>query len=115
MATFYNQAVLSYNGNTTTSNITTGELLEVISATKTAVVDEYTENDAVIWDARQEASLTLAYDLLEDALCGLTMGDPLDAVCTVCETALAEIRGVDGRAVDEDIIAGIFARFCVGK
>ena len=26
-----------------------------------------------------------------------------------------EIRGVDGRAVDEDIIAGIFARFCVGK
>ena len=74
-----------------------------------------TENDAVIWDARQEASLTLAYDLLGDALCGLTMGDPLDAVCTVCETALAEIRGVDGRAVDEDIIAGIFARFCVGK
>lgn len=74
-----------------------------------------TENDAVIWDARQEASLTLAYDLLSDALCGLTMGDPLDAVCTVCESALAEIRGVDGRAVDEDIIAGIFARFCVGK
>ncbi len=26
MATFYNQATLSYNGNTTTSNITTGEL-----------------------------------------------------------------------------------------
>ena len=74
-----------------------------------------TENDAVIWDARQEASLTLAYDLLGDALCGLTMGDPLDAVCTVCESALSEIRGVDGRAVDEDIIAGIFARFCVGK
>lgn len=74
-----------------------------------------TENDAVIWDARQEASLTLAYDLLSDALCGLTMGDPLDAVCTVCESALSEIRGVDGRSVDEDIIAGIFARFCVGK
>ena len=74
-----------------------------------------TQNDAIIWDARQEASLARACDLLNDALCGLTMGDPLDAVCTVCETALAEIRGVDGRAVDEDIIAGIFARFCVGK
>ncbi|MBO5023623.1 MAG: hypothetical protein J6D11_04880 [Clostridia bacterium] len=49
MATFYNQAVLSYNGNTTTSNITTGELLEVLSATKTAVVDEYTANDAVTY------------------------------------------------------------------
>jgi len=49
MATFYNQAVLSYNGNTTTSNITTGELLEVLSATKTAVVDEYGANDAVTY------------------------------------------------------------------
>ncbi len=49
MATFYNQAVLSYNGNTTTSNITTGELLEVLSATKTAVVGEYTANDAVTY------------------------------------------------------------------
>ena len=74
-----------------------------------------TAHDAIIWDARQEASLSRACDLLNDALCGLTMGDPLDAVCTLCESALAEIRGVDGRAVDEDIIAGIFARFCVGK
>lgn len=41
MAIFYNQATLSYNGNTTNSNITTGELLEVLSASKTAVVDEY--------------------------------------------------------------------------
>lgn len=74
-----------------------------------------TAHDAIIWDARQEASLSRACDLLNDALCGLMMGDPLDAVCTLCESALAEIRGVDGRAVDEDIIAGIFARFCVGK
>lgn len=41
MATFYNQATLSYNGNTTTSNITTGELVEILSATKTAVTDTY--------------------------------------------------------------------------
>lgn len=41
MAAFYNQATLSYNGNTTTSNITTGEILEVLSATKTALRDTY--------------------------------------------------------------------------
>ena len=45
MATFYNQATLSYNGNTTTSNITTGELVEVLSATKTAVQTEYQQDD----------------------------------------------------------------------
>lgn len=47
MATFYNQATLSYNGNTTNSNITTGELIEVLSATKTAVSDRYNGNDTV--------------------------------------------------------------------
>mgnify|MGYP004461804333 FL=1 len=41
MATFYNQATLSYNGNTTTSNITTGEIIEILSAAKTAVTDTY--------------------------------------------------------------------------
>ena len=35
MATFTNQATLSYSGGTTTSNITTGELVEILSATKT--------------------------------------------------------------------------------
>mgnify|MGYP007043298606 CR=1 FL=1 len=41
MATFYNQATLSYNGNTTTSNITAGELVEILTAAKTAVTDTY--------------------------------------------------------------------------
>ena len=39
MAIFYNQATLSYNGGTVNSNITSGEIIEVLSATKTAVTD----------------------------------------------------------------------------
>ena len=38
MATFTNQATLRYNGNVVNSNITTGELLEVLAASKTAVI-----------------------------------------------------------------------------
>ena len=49
MATFTNQATLSYNGNTTTSNITTGEILEVLSVTKTAVVNTYSANDRITY------------------------------------------------------------------
>lgn len=49
MATFYNQATLSYNGTTTTSNITTGELVEVLSANKTAVPETYGSNDRVTY------------------------------------------------------------------
>ncbi len=41
MAIFQNQATLSYNGTTTNSNIAFGELLEVLTATKTAVEASY--------------------------------------------------------------------------
>ena len=43
MATFYNQATLSYNGTVASSNITAGEILEVLSASKTAVPDTYSQ------------------------------------------------------------------------
>ncbi|MBQ8747378.1 MAG: tRNA uridine-5-carboxymethylaminomethyl(34) synthesis GTPase MnmE [Clostridia bacterium] len=71
--------------------------------------------EAILWDARQEATLSRAAEMLAEAIGALTAGDPPDAVCTLCESAVADIAGVDGRAVDEAIVAGIFARFCVGK
>ena len=41
MAAFTNQATLSYNGILRSSNITSGEILAVLSASKTAVTDTY--------------------------------------------------------------------------
>ncbi|WP_024860642.1 hypothetical protein [Ruminococcus flavefaciens] len=41
MATFFNQATLSYNGTVTSSNITAGEIIDVLSVTKNAVSDTY--------------------------------------------------------------------------
>lgn len=49
MATFTNQATLTYNGNVINSNITTGELLEVLSATKTAVIPNYTQGSEITY------------------------------------------------------------------
>ncbi len=49
MATFVNQATLSYSGGTITSNIATGEIVEVLSANKTAVSDEYTAGSDVTY------------------------------------------------------------------
>lgn len=49
MATFTNQATLRYNGNVVNSNITTGELLEVLSATKTAVIDSYSQGSDITY------------------------------------------------------------------
>lgn len=41
MATFFNQATLSYNGNVASSNITAGEILENLFVTKTPVNSSY--------------------------------------------------------------------------
>ena len=72
-------------------------------------------NDAVIWNARQKASLETALDLLEAAADALHLGAPADAACTMVESALSSMGELDGRGVCEDIVSQVFARFCVGK
>lgn len=49
MATFYNQATLSYNGREVVSNITTGQTVEVLTAVKTALSDTYRVGDTVTY------------------------------------------------------------------
>ena len=49
MASFTNQATLSYSGGTTTSNIVTGEVVATFSATKTAVTEQYAPGDTVTY------------------------------------------------------------------
>ena len=49
MAIFSNQATLTYNGNTTNSNIAYGEILDVLAATKTAIEGTYTPGELVTY------------------------------------------------------------------
>ncbi len=49
MATFFNSATLSYNGNVTNSNVVSGELVEILAATKTAVRGQYTTGERVTY------------------------------------------------------------------
>ncbi len=49
MAQFTNQATLSYGNTVTNSNVAIGEILEVISATKTAVNATYGQKDTITY------------------------------------------------------------------
>ena len=49
VATFTNKATLSYSGGSVDSNTVTGELLEVLNITKTAILDEYTTGDTITY------------------------------------------------------------------
>lgn len=72
MPSFTNQATLSYNNITTSSNVVTGQLLEVLSATKTALVDTYSAQDVVTYVVSILNSGTTALN-------GLTVTDDLGA------------------------------------
>ena len=78
MATFTNQATLSYNDTITNSNIVTGELLEVLTLTKTAVVPQYDGNGTVTYVININNSGTTAFTglTLTDDLGGYPFGDP---------------------------------------
>ena len=77
MATFYNQATLSYNGISTTSNIVSGEFLETLSATKTAAGDTYRIGETVTYIVSLTNSGTTAMNALTvtDDLGAYTYGE----------------------------------------
>lgn len=72
MATFTNQATLSYRDNVTQSNVVTGEIQQTVSVTKSALNETYTADDV----------LTYAVSIVNDGptpLSGLTLTDDLGA------------------------------------
>lgn len=88
MATFFNQATLSYSGGTVNSNITTGEIIEVLSATKTAVVDEYSGSSDVTYVINIVNSGSVPYT-------GITVTDDLGAYVYGAQT-LQPLDYIDG-------------------
>ena len=74
MALFSNQATLTYNGNSTNSNIAYGEILDVLVATKTAVEDAYTPGQIVTYAVtlRNTGNATLTGLTVTDDLGGYT-------------------------------------------
>ncbi len=88
MATFTNQATLRYNGNVINSNITTGELVEVLAATKTAVIDSYVQNSEITYVIQIVNSGTIAFT-------GLSITDNLGEYVFGAQT-LVPLDYVDG-------------------
>ena len=72
MATFYNQATLSYSGREVVSNITVGQTVGVRTATKTALTDTYRVGDTVTY-------VVSLINVGTQPLTGLTLTDNLGA------------------------------------
>ena len=72
MATFYNQATLSYGGNVVNSNTTEAELLSGLQLTKTPITANYTAGGNVVYATTLNNMGSVAYN-------GLTVTDNLGA------------------------------------
>ncbi|MBR2895681.1 MAG: DUF11 domain-containing protein [Oscillospiraceae bacterium] len=97
MATFTNKATLSYNGGSVDSNTVTGELLEVLSITKTAILDEYTTGDTVTYVValRNTGPTALTGLTVTDTLGGYSVGtDTLYPLTYVANSITYYVNGV---------------------
>ena len=72
MAIFTNQATLRYNNVTRASNITTGEILEALTITKTAITGTYAPNETITY-------VVSAVNTGNTPLTALTLTDDLGA------------------------------------
>ncbi len=88
MAVFYNKATLSYNGIVTDSNVVTGELVEIVSITKTPLQTEYINGDVMTYVINLRNSGTTA-------LTELSVTDNLGAY-DVGETTVYPLTYVEG-------------------
>ena len=88
MAIFTNQATLTYNNTVTNSNVATGEILEAVSVTKTAVTTSYAP----------ESDVTYAVSIVggdNASRTGITVTDDLGAY-TVGTQSFRPLSYVDG-------------------
>ena len=88
MAIFFNQATLTYNGGAANSNIVSGEIIEVITATKTATPSLYRSGDVITY------VITLS-NSGPSAVTGITVSDDLGAY-TFGTLELVPLDYIDG-------------------
>ena len=90
MAIFTNQATLIYNGQSTSSNVTTGELVAGVTLTKTAITRDYGRGDRIAYIV----TVTNA----GAAVTGATLTDNLGAY-TIADATYTPLEYVDGSLI----------------
>jgi tRNA modification GTPase len=69
----------------------------------------------VALNARHRESILSAKDYLQKAADGLNSGMPLDMATSDLSLAAEALGEITGETVNEDVVAEIFSRFCIGK
>ena len=63
----------------------------------------------------QHTAVSRAAERLEAVKTAMEAGYELDLCCIDAEAAMGFLGEINGRNVNDDIVASIFSKFCVGK
>jgi tRNA modification GTPase len=93
-----------------------------VPETLTAIVEQLfidgnldTGESAIVFNARQHASLVSACASLENALSALEGQLPYDICAEDLRAALTALGDLSGHVIREEVISEIFSKFCIGK
>lgn len=94
-----------------------GEIAELVRCVEGLYLSDGIDlgEDPIVANARQHAALLRAKESISRTVRALSADVPLDAALVDAELAMAALGEVDGRTVDDAILADIFKNFCVGK
>jgi tRNA modification GTPase len=90
-------------------------LRDALRASLPAILGGVAGDEAPATSARQEALLAEAVAALRRAEAALLADESYDLVAVDLTDARRALGEMVGRGVDQDVIAAIFARFCIGK
>lgn len=85
------------------------------AATRLLETDRIDTTQAMLTGERQYLSVTEALSCVREAKFALESGMTLDAVNVSLDCAIEKLLELTGRKASEEVVNGIFARFCVGK
>ena len=73
------------------------------------------ENEVVLTNSRHQALILEAKQGIANALTSAQNGLPLDMLSIDISEAIQKLGEITGETVSEEVISGIFAKFCLGK
>ena len=74
-----------------------------------------TDDNVMITNSRHQALILNAKNGLKNALNSVKTGLPLDMISIDIQEAIQKLGEITGETVSEEVINGIFAKFCLGK
>ena len=90
-----------------------GDLATVVA--QTLLAGSPLTGSALVTNPRHRDALARARGELQDVIAGLERGLPIDLAAVHLTVAVQALGEITGESVNEDLLAEIFSRFCIGK